>query len=88
MKLFSLQGRIQERAEWPAAHWPSHKGAPEICIILFNDIYTLLKLSLAPLSRFRGSHITTAHEQHCCRFQSYAKSVPSPMKLTSEIHKA
>ena len=43
--------------------------------------------SLAPLSRFRGSHITTAHEQ-CCRFQSYAKSVPSPMKLTSEIDKA
>ena len=38
--------------------------------------------SLAPLSRFRGSHITTAHEQQCCRFQSYAKSVPSPMKLT------
>ena len=38
--------------------------------------------SLAPLSRFRGSHITTAHEQQCCRFQSYANSVPSPMKLT------
>ena len=44
--------------------------------------------SLAPLSRFRGSHITTAHEQQCCRFQSYAKAVPSPMKLTSEIDKA
>ena len=43
--------------------------------------------SLAPLSRFRGSHITTAHEQQCCRFQSYAKSVPLPMKLTSEIDK-
>ena len=43
--------------------------------------------SLAPLSRFRGSHIT-AHEQQCCRFQSYAKAVPSPMKLTSEIDKA
>ena len=44
--------------------------------------------SLAPLSRFRGSHITTAHEQQCCRFQRYANSVPSPMKLTSEIDKA
>ena len=44
--------------------------------------------SLAPLSWFRGSHITTAHEQQCCRFQSYAKTVPSPMKLTSEIDKA
>ena len=29
--------------------------------------------SLAPLSRFRGSHIPSAHEQECCRFQSYAK---------------
>ena len=25
--------------------------------------------SLAPLSRFRGSHITTAHAHKCCRFQ-------------------
>ena len=32
--------------------------------------------------KVRGSHITTAHEQQCCRFQSYAESVPSPMKLT------
>ena len=38
--------------------------------------------SLSPLSRFCGSHITTVHEQQCCRFQSYANSVPSPMKLT------
>ena len=44
--------------------------------------------SLAPLSRFCGSRITTAHEQQCCRFQSYAKNVPSPMKLTSKIDKA
>ena len=41
--------------------------------------------SLAPLSRFPGSHIPTAHEQECCRFQSYANSVRSPMKFTSEI---
>ena len=27
-------------------------------------------MSLAPLSRFRGSHIPSAHEQECCRFQS------------------
>ena len=38
--------------------------------------------SLAPLSRFRGSRVTTAHEQQCCRFQSYAQTVPSRMKLT------
>ena len=41
--------------------------------------------SLAPLSRFRGSHIPSADEQQCCRFQSYANSVRSPMKFTSEI---
>ena len=29
--------------------------------------------SLAPLSRFRGSRITTAHEQQC-RFQNYVKT--------------
>ena len=42
--------------------------------------------SLAPLSRFRGSHIPSAHEQQCCRFQSYVNSVRSPMKFTSEIY--
>ena len=42
--------------------------------------------SLAPLSRFSGSHIPSAHEQQCCRFQSYANSVRSPMKFTSEIY--
>ena len=29
--------------------------------------------SLAPLSRFCGSHITTAHAHQCCRFQSYCE---------------
>ena len=38
--------------------------------------------SLAPLSRFPGSHIPTAHAQECCSFQSYSNSVRSPMKLT------
>ena len=42
--------------------------------------------SLAPLSRFRGSHIPSAHEQQCCTFQSYANSVRSPMKFTSKIY--
>ena len=52
-----------------------------------NEYAVKVQRSLAPLSRFHGSHITTAHEQ-CCRFKSYAKSVPSPMKFTSEIDKA
>ena len=39
--------------------------------------------SLAPLSRFRGSHVTTAHAHQCCRFQSYARTVPLRMKLTT-----
>ena len=38
--------------------------------------------SLAPLSRFRGSHSTTAHEEQCCRFQSYAKTA-----IANEIYK-
>ena len=38
--------------------------------------------SLAPLSWFHGSHVTTAHVHQCCIFQSYAKTVPSRMKLT------
>ena len=43
--------------------------------------------SLAPLSRFRGSRITTAHAHQCCRFQSYAKTVPSQVKLTTKLTK-
>ena len=39
-------------------------------------------MSLAPLSRFRGSRVITAHAYQCCIFQSYAKTVPSRMKLT------
>ena len=40
--------------------------------------------SLAPLSWFHGSCVTTAHAHQCCIFQtqSYAKTVPSRMKLT------
>ena len=38
--------------------------------------------SLAPLSWFHGSSVATAHAHQCCIFQSYAKTVPSRMKLT------
>ena len=41
--------------------------------------------SLAPLSRFRGSRVTTAHAHQCCIFQSYAKTVPSRIKLTMKL---
>ena len=41
--------------------------------------------SLAPLSRFCGSRVTTAHAHQCCIFQSYAKTVPSRMKLTMKL---
>ena len=77
---------------------PPPTPSPLVSITLLNNrngfpppptLYAVkAQTSLAPLSRFRGSHITTAHEQQCCRFQSYAKTVPSPMKLTSEIDKA
>ena len=42
-------------------------------------------MSLAPLSRFRGSCVTTAHSHQCCIFQSYAKTVPSRLKLTMKL---
>ena len=55
----------------------------------FNSVYAVkAQTSLAPLSRFRGSRVTTGHAHQCCRFQSYAKTVPSRMKLTSEVDKA
>ena len=38
--------------------------------------------SLAPLSWFHGSRVTTAHAHQCCIFQSYEKTVPMRMKLT------
>ena len=58
--------------------------------ILFNVLHlnsepdnaVKAQTSLAPLSRFRGSHVTTAHAHQCCRFQSYAKTVPSRLILT------
>ena len=52
----------------------------------FIELYELYAVkaqtSLAPLSRFLGSRVTTAYAHQCCRFQSYAKTVPSRMKLT------
>ena len=41
--------------------------------------------SLAPLSWFHGSRVTTAHTHQCCIFQSYAKTVPSRMKLIMKL---
>ena len=41
--------------------------------------------SLAPLSRIHGSRVTTAHAHQCCIFHSYAKTVPSRMKLTMKL---
>ena len=43
------------------------------------------QMSLAPLSRFHSSRVTTAHAHQCCRFQSYAKTVPSRMKLAMKL---
>ena len=44
------------------------------CRVEFDQYAVKAQTSLAPLSRFRGSQFTTAHEQQCCSFQSYAKS--------------
>ena len=52
------------------------------CIALYA---VKAQTSLAPLSRFHGSRVTTAHAHQCCIFQSYAKTVPSRMKLTMKL---
>ena len=49
---------------------------------LLSQYAVKVQRSLAPLSRFRGSHILTGHEQECCRFQSYVNSV-----IAYEIYK-
>ena len=51
---------------------------------LFEWYAAKAQTSLAPLSRFRGSHITTAHEQQWCRVRSYAKAVHA---IANEIDK-
>ena len=62
----------------PSSWW--QLKTPSVFVKLLIDFYYIQReyavkaqTSLAPLSRFRGSRITTAHEQQCCRFQSYAK---------------
>ena len=65
--------------------------APKRCVYV-GAFLSLCKLyavkaqtSLAPFSRFPGSRVTTAHAHQCCIFQSYAKTVPSRMKLTMKL---
>ena len=68
--------------------WPIKGGGgggsrePLVCTLQTLLYAVKAQTSLAPLSRFRGSRVTTAHAHQCCRFQSYAKTVPSRMKLT------
>ena len=51
-----------------------------------HSVYAVkAQTSLAPLSRFCGSRVTTAHAHQCWIFQSYAKTVPSWMKLTMKL---
>ena len=81
---------------WDAVHISGQNGTtvwtrlfPLVKSDSIDEQYAVkAQTSLAPLSRFRGSLVTTAHAHQCCRFQSYAKTVPSRMKLTSEIDKA
>ena len=52
-------------------------------VLLLPPLYAVTaQTSLAPLSWFHGSRVTTAHAHQCCIFQSYAKTVPSRIKLT------
>ena len=79
---FHFQSLINHREE----RWT--QPLPRSCSNLWRQYAVKAQTSLAPLSRFRGSHVTTAHAHQCCRFQTYAKTVPSRLKLTSEIDKA
>ena len=42
----------------------------------FRKYAVKVQRSLAPLSRFRGSHILTAHEQECCRNLHCVNHIP------------
>ena len=76
----------------------NHKNVSEIIILYVNDSklkFTVseevhqyavkAQTSLTPLSWFHGSRVTTVHVHQCCIFQSYAKTVPSRMKLTMKL---
>ena len=71
---------------------PARTHTPDcLCLFLIMFPHTSLQYavkaqtSLAPLSRFHGSRVTTAHAHQCCILQSYAKTVPSRMKLTMKL---
>ena len=54
-----------------------------------NWLYAVkAQTSLAPLSRFCGSCITTAHEQQCCRFQLFEELCAIVNEIDKEIDKA
>ena len=54
-------------------------------ILKLREYAVKAQTSLATLSWFHGSRVTTAHVHQCCIFQSYAKTVPSRMKLTMKL---
>ena len=96
---YLLAGWVFMHKIWPErrAHWVKYEnihnsdldGTSLAYFCESRAVYAVkAQTSLAPLSRFLGSHVTTAHAHQCCRFQSYAKTVPSRMKLTSKIYKA
>ena len=76
---------------WPCSVWYSWitlsghtlKKRREFCNIIQYAVEA--QTSLAPLSWFHGSRVTTAHVRQCCIFQSYAKTVPSRVKLTMKL---
>ena len=95
MSPFSLVGRLpppppppppQDRRLWIMIYTERQKiffFVRQKKFITINAVKA--QTSLAPLSRFRGSRVTIAHAHQCCIFQSYAKTVPSRMKLTMKL---
>ena len=64
-----------------ACHCDVSVHSPALPALLEGTYAVEAQTSLAPLSWFHGSHVTTAHAHQCCIFQSYAKTVPSRMKI-------
>ena len=59
-----------------------------VALAIASSITSQVNTLLEAVRHFRsvvidaGSRVTTAHAHQCCIFQSYAKTVPSRMKLT------
>ena len=75
-------------SKYPLPHHSVLTKVMELRLIISQLRHCVLYTLLEAVRHFRsvvidaGSRVTTAHAHQCCIFQSYAKTVPSRMKLT------